>query len=451
MAKKTTSFVCGECGYESGKWMGKCPGCGSWNTMVEEIQLPARQGSASVPDVLLEKPQRIGEIRPDNATRSSTGLTELDRVLGGGLVRGSAVLLGGDPGIGKSTLLLQVCDELSKSMRVLYASGEESAAQIRLRAQRLGVTGKALFVVAENDLDVILAQAEATKCAVLVVDSVQTVYRQEVTSAPGSVTQVREATTALTRLAKQNGISVIIVGHVTKEGAIAGPRVLEHLVDTVLYFEGDRYESFRILRAVKNRFGSTNEIGVFEMQERGMKEVPDPSALFLSDRGTPLPGCAVVCVMEGSRPVLVELQALVCQTAFGTPRRMTAGLDHNRMALLIAVLEKKLGLRMGDQDAYINIVGGLKVDERAADLAVAVALAASLRNAPVRKGTVVLGEIGLTGEVRAVSNAEKRVAECAKMGFERVILPRSSRKGLSAAGMELIGVDTVAEAFEAAF
>ena len=451
MAKKTTSFVCGECGYESGKWMGKCPGCGSWNTMVEEIRLPARQESAAVPDALLEKPQRIGEIRPDNAIRSSTGMAELDRVLGGGLVRGSAVLLGGDPGIGKSTLLLQVCDELSKSMRVLYASGEESAAQIRLRAQRLGVTGKDLFVVAENDLEVILAQAEAAKCAVLVVDSVQTVYRQEVTSAPGSVTQVREATTALTRLAKQSGISVIIVGHVTKEGAIAGPRVLEHLVDTVLYFEGDRYESFRILRAVKNRFGSTNEIGVFEMREQGMKEVSDPSALFLSDRGTPLPGCAVVCVMEGSRPVLAELQALVCQTAFGTPRRMTAGLDHNRMALLIAVLEKKLGLRMGDQDAYVNIVGGLKVDERAADLAVAVALAASLRNAPVRKGTVVLGEIGLTGEVRAVSNAEKRVAECAKMGFERVILPRASRKGLSAAGMELIGVDTVAEAFEAAF
>ncbi len=449
MAKKTTSFVCGECGYESSKWMGKCPGCGSWNTLVEEVQLPDRQ--AAVPGVLLEKPQRISEIRPDNAFRNTTGMAELDRVLGGGLVRGSAVLLGGDPGIGKSTLLLQVCDELSNSMRVLYASGEESAAQIRLRAQRLGVTGNELFVVAENDLDVILAQAEAAKCAVLVVDSIQTVYRKDVASAPGSVTQVREATTALTRLAKQDGISVIIVGHVTKEGAIAGPRVLEHLVDTVLYFEGDRYESFRILRAVKNRFGSTNEIGVFEMREQGMKEVSDPSALFLSDRHAPLPGCAVACVMEGSRPVLAEIQALVCQTAFGTPRRMTAGVDHNRMALLIAVLEKKLGLRMGDQDAYVNIVGGLKVDERAADLAVAVALAASLRNEPVRRGTVVLGEIGLTGEVRAVASAEKRVAECAKMGFERVILPRASRKGLSAAGLELIGVDTVAEAFEAAF
>lgn len=449
MAKSTVSFVCAECGYETGKWMGKCPACGNWNTLVEVDKVPKEAATAAASKSAVE-PELLKDVKADRAKRTKTGMAELDRVLGGGLVRGGTVLLGGDPGIGKSTLLLQVCDELSKDHPVLYATGEESAAQIRLRAQRLGVEGKNLYVLAENELESILERAKELNCAALVVDSIQTVYSGALSTASGSVSQIRQATAALTRLAKDAGVTVIIVGHVTKEGAIAGPKLLEHLVDTVLYFEGDRADSFRILRAVKNRYGSTNEIGVFTMGERGMAEIEDPSALFLPDRDKSVPGCAPMCVIEGSRPMMVELQALVTKTVFGMPRRMAAGLDYNRLALLIAVLEKKLGLAFGDQDAFLNIVGGLRVDDRAADLAVACALYSSLRNVPLPAGCAVLGEIGLTGEVRAVSAAEKRASECARMGFAKLILPRANRKGLSLP-IELIGVGSVEEAFDALF
>ncbi|MGI6151834.1 MAG: DNA repair protein RadA, partial [Christensenellales bacterium] len=411
MAKSTIGFVCAECGYETGKWMGKCPACGNWNTLTEVEKVPKE--ATATPKKIAAESELLKDVKADNARRWKTGMAELDRVLGGGLVRGGTVLLGGDPGIGKSTLLLQVCDELSKHATVLYATGEESAAQIRLRAQRLGVVGKHLYVLAENALEGVLDRAKELNCTALVVDSIQTVYSGALSTAAGSVSQIRQATASLTRLAKDAGVTVIIVGHVTKEGAIAGPKLLEHLVDTVLYFEGDRADSFRILRAVKNRYGSTNEIGVFSMGERGMAEIEDPSALFLPDREKSVPGCAPMCVIEGSRPVMVELQALVTKTVFGMPRRMAAGLDYNRLALLIAVLEKKLGLAFGDQDAFVNIVGGLKVDDRAADLAVVCALCSSLRNLPLPAGCAVLGEIGLTGEVRAVSAAEKRAAECA--------------------------------------
>jgi DNA repair protein RadA/Sms len=448
MAKSTIGFVCAECGYETGKWMGKCPACGNWNTLTEVEKVPKE--ATATPKKIAAESELLKDVKADNARRWKTGMAELDRVLGGGLVRGGTVLLGGDPGIGKSTLLLQVCDELSKHATVLYATGEESAAQIRLRAQRLGVVGKHLYVLAENALEGVLDRAKELNCTALVVDSIQTVYSGALSTAAGSVSQIRQATASLTRLAKDAGVTVIIVGHVTKEGAIAGPKLLEHLVDTVLYFEGDRADSFRILRAVKNRYGSTNEIGVFSMGERGMAEIEDPSALFLPDREKSVPGCAPMCVIEGSRPVMVELQALVTKTVFGMPRRMAAGLDYNRLALLIAVLEKKLGLAFGDQDAFVNIVGGLKVDDRAADLAVACALCSSLRNLPLPAGCAVLGEIGLTGEVRAVSAAEKRAAECARMGFSRVILPKANRRGLTLP-IELVGVSSVEEAFAVLF
>jgi len=439
-------YQCSACGYETGKWMGKCPSCGEWNTIAEKEHEPAVNAAPAAAARALP----LSEIAPDNARRTRTRMAELDRVLGGGLVRGSTVLLGGDPGIGKSTLLLQVCDALSDSGAVLYATGEESAAQIRLRAQRLGVQGKGLLVAAENDLDAIIAAAEKHACTTLVVDSIQTIYTARLPSAAGSITQVREATSALTRLAKRTGVAVIIVGHVTKEGNLAGPRMLEHLVDTVLYFEGDRTDSFRVLRAVKNRFGSTNEIGVFTMTERGMEEIADPSALFLPDRGRGLSGCAPLCVIEGSRPVMIELQALVTKTVFGMPRRMATGLDFNRLSLLIAVLEKKVGVNLSDQDAYINIVGGLRIDDRAADLAAAVALFSSWKDRPVPDGTAVLGEIGLTGEIRPVSAAARRAAECARLGFDRVILPKANRAGI-VLPIEVIGVDTVGDAFRAVF
>ena len=447
MAKTTTSFICSECGYETGKWMGKCPACESWNTLTEVEKVPreARAAAKSTTEAELLK-----EIKADNARRIKTGMAELDRVLGGGLVRGGTVLLGGDPGIGKSTLLLQVCDELSRDNPVLYATGEESAAQIRLRAQRLGVMGKHLYVLAENELDSIIDRAKELKCAAIVVDSIQTVHSGALSTAAGSVSQIRQATSQLTRFAKETGVTAIIVGHVTKQGAIAGPKLLEHLVDTVLYFEGDRSDDLRILRAVKNRYGSTNEIGVFTMGERGMAQIEDPSALFLPDREKSVPGCTPMCVIEGSRPVMVELQALVTKTVFGMPRRVAAGLDYNRLALLIAVLEKKLGLAFGDQDVFVNIVGGLRVDERATDLAIVCALYSSLRNIPLRAGCAVLGEIGLTGEVRSISSAEKRAAECARMGFEKILLPKSNRSGLTLP-IDIVGVSTVEEAFSHLF
>ncbi len=447
MAKTKTSFVCTECGYETARWMGKCPSCESWNTLVEEVSAPQPATAKEARISRGAKLQTLREISADDKEeRVETHVPELDRVLGGGLVKGSAVLIGGDPGIGKSTLLLQVCQALAETMDVIYVSGEESAAQLKMRAQRLGDTGGELALLCETDLDAVERQLQEQNPAVIVIDSVQTMVSAESAGTAGSIAQVRNATGALTRLAKVTGAAVLIVGHVTKQGAIAGPRVLEHLVDTVLYFEGDRYDSYRVLRAVKNRFGSTNEIGVFEMTETGMHGVSNPSELFLSHRPTAIPGCAVLCTLEGTRSVLAEVQALCAYTSFGTPRRTSAGIDYNRMALLCAVLEKKIGLRLADQDIYVNVVGGLRIDERCADLAVVAAIASSLRDCPIREGSVAVGEVGLTGEVRGATQAEKRASECARLGFSRLVLPRHNARGIKAPDIEIVGVDTVEQA-----
>ena len=446
MAKSKTAFVCCECGYESGKWMGKCPECNQWNTLSEQVILSVPAMDESL--YSFAHPILLGDVMTDGAQRLNTGMQEFNRVLGGGLVAGSTVLISGDPGIGKSTLLLQVCQTLSQYGSVIYASGEESPAQIKLRAKRLGIKTEGIYLLCESDLENIETQIHSIKPAVVVIDSVQTVYRRGMSSAPGSVSQVREATATLTRIAKATGVAAFLVGHVTKEGNIAGPRVLEHLVDTVLYFEGDRNDAYRLLRAVKNRFGSTNEIGVFEMCNSGMEEVTNPSALFLSHREEPVPGCAVVCSIEGTRPVMAEVQALTCYTAFGNPRRTSAGIDYNRMVLLAAVLEKKVGLRLFDQDIYVNVAGGLKIDERAADLAVIAAIASSLRNKSIQRGSVAIGEVGLTGEVRAVANVEKRIAECCKLGFSRIVMPKINAS-IQNFGVQIISVKNVSEALEA--
>lgn len=438
MAKtQKTIFVCGECGYESGKWLGRCPNCDSWNTMVEAVPSPAQQAGGLVARAL-----PLAQVRADAAKRVSSGMGELDRVLGGGIVGGSTVLLGGDPGIGKSTLLMQTADRLAALGTVLYVSGEESAAQLKLRAERLGLRSD-ILILAETDISVIEAEALRVKPAYLIIDSIQTMYCGELTSAPGSVSQVRESTAFLTRIAKTSGCAVFIVGHVTKEGAIAGPRVLEHMVDTVLYFEGDRHDSFRLLRAVKNRFGSTDEIGVFEMRDTGMEEIPDPSALFLS--GTNAPGCAVCCAMEGTRPMLAEVQSLISASPFSNPRRMAAGLDPNRLILLLAVLEKKAFLSLADKDVYINVVGGLRLEERANDLAVAMCVASSLLEAPLPPHTACIGEISLTGEIRPVSRIDKRVSECARLGYGNVILAKGAKLP-KLADVNLIRVSTLGDA-----
>lgn len=451
MAKAKTMYLCAQCGYETSRWLGKCPQCESWNSFSEEsVEVtPTAKASARRMSSGVIRATKLNEMQNDETRRLQTGMDELDRVLGGGLVRGSAVLIGGDPGIGKSTLLLQICRTLAEKGKVLYVSGEESAAQIKMRARRLGIESEELYILCETDMDVIGEQARLIAPDVMVIDSVQTVYRPELSSGAGSVTQVREATAALTRFAKQTGAAVFIVGHVTKQGAIAGPRVLEHLVDTVLYFEGDRQDAYRVLRTVKNRFGSTNEIGVFEMRDTGMAEVPNPSALFLSEREQNVSGCAVMCTVEGTRPVLAEVQALCSFTTFGTPRRTSAGIDHNRMALLCAVLEKKVGLRLSDQDIYVNVVGGLRIDERCADLAVLSAIASSLHNKRIRDHSVALGEVGLTGEVRAVTQMEKRLQECAKQGYARVILPKKNMQKYQHIPIELVGIRTVSEALSA--
>ena len=449
MAKNKTRYVCSECGYETSRWLGKCPECENWNTLTETAPEPSvdvakkikRRPGANA-DVLL-----IDEVPEEGLIRMSTGVSELDRVLGGGAVEGSVLLIGGDPGIGKSTLLTQVSANMAKvGKTVLYVSGEESAKQIKMRATRLGASGSGFYILPENDMNAIEARLESVSPDILVVDSIQTMYRPDMASAPGSVAQVRECAAQLMRYAKTNGCCVFLVGHVTKEGAIAGPRVLEHMVDAVLYFEGDHQRQYRLLRAVKNRFGSVNELGMFEMTGEGMREVPEASEALLSERAVGMSGSAVLCAMEGSRSVLADVQALVASTVFGNPRRMASGVDQGRLALLLAVLEKRAGLPLYNQDVYVNIAGGLQLTEPAADLAVVAAVASSAKNRALDARVAVMGEVGLAGEVRAVGQIERRVCECSRMGFTRIILPRGNMRGLTAPeGAQLRPVATVAE------
>ncbi|MBS4221061.1 DNA repair protein RadA [Bacillus sp. FJAT-49711] len=456
MAKKKTKFMCQACGYESAKWMGRCPGCGEWNQMVEEVDIIGKQPRRSFQHTSTEevsKASPITSIETENEPRVTTELKELNRVLGGGVVPGSLILIGGDPGIGKSTLLLQVSAQLAAvNPKVLYISGEESVKQTKLRADRLNVSSPELYIYSETNLEMIHQTIENLSPQFVVIDSIQTVYHPEVTSAPGSVSQVRECTAELMRIAKTKGIAIFIVGHVTKEGAIAGPRLLEHMVDTVLYFEGERHHTYRILRAVKNRFGSTNEMGIFEMKESGLEEVANPSEIFLEERSKGTSGSTVVASMEGTRPVLVEIQALISPTSFGNPRRMATGIDHNRVSLIMAVLEKRVGLLLQNQDAYLKVAGGVKLDEPAIDLAIATSIASSFRDKQTRATDCIIGEVGLTGEVRRVSRIEQRVQESAKLGFERVIIPANNIGGWKVpAGIEVIGVNTVGEALQYAF
>lgn len=450
MAKLKSLFVCSQCGYESAKWYGKCPGCGEWNTMNEEI--PQTAVKASKRAVSLQPVMKLQDITEDVEKRISTGIKELDRVLGGGIVEGSLVLIGGDPGIGKSTILLQACQFIGKNKSILYVSGEESANQIKLRANRLGVTTSNLGILAQTDVGSIIETIRTDKPDLVIIDSIQTMILDECSSSAGSVTQVRECTNIFMRTAKSFGIPIFVVGHVNKDGAIAGPKVLEHIVDTVLYFEGERNYSYRLLRSVKNRFGSTNEIGVFEMQQDGLKEVENPSLMMLSGRPKNTSGTCVACVMEGSRPILAEVQGLVTATGFGTPRRMSTGFDYNRMAMLLAVLEKRAGYFFNSMDTYINVVGGLRLDEPAADLTVAMALVSSLKDIVINDNVIAFGEIGLAGEIRAVSCCEQRVAEAYRLGFEKCIIPFHNYKSLSKdlkINADIIPVRTIREAFSA--
>ena len=447
MAKaKKSVFFCQNCGHEESKWLGQCPACKEWNTFVEEKVTSVKAGT--VRDKKEAQIVTLSSVETDEDERMMTEMAELDRVLGGGIVPGSLVLVGGDPGIGKSSLLLPVCQRLAAmNKKILYISGEESLKQIKLRANRMGDFSHTLFLLCETNLDMIRNVIEQQTPDMVVIDSIQTMYNEEVGSAPGSVSQVRESTNILMQLAKGLGISIFIVGHVTKEGTVAGPRVLEHMVDTVLYFEGDRHASYRILRAVKNRFGSTNEIGVFEMQKRGLVEVENPSEFMLSGRPEHASGSVVACAMEGTRPMLMEIQALVCKSSFGMPRRTAAGLDYNRVNLLMAVLEKRAGLPRSSYDAYVNIAGGIRMNEPAADLGIVMAIASSYKNKPVSEDAIVFGEVGLSGEVRAVTMPEQRVAEAKKLGFKTCILPEVSVKGLGQVeGIEVIGVRSVNQA-----
>ena len=444
MAKIRTKFVCSECGSESPKWMGKCPECGQWNTLVEEVEQRDSQAQQSFAGIL-SKPESLLDISEDIEERLSTGSYELDRVLGGGIVKGSLVLVGGDPGIGKSTLLLQIANNIgNKGKKVLYVSGEESTAQIKLRAFRMDIRSGNIFLVSENNTQNVDIYVRDMKPDILVVDSIQTMYNPAITSAPGSVSQVREATLGLMKIAKQDGIATFIVGHVTKQGSIAGPRVLEHMVDTVLYFEGETHMSYRVLRAVKNRYGSTNEIGIFEMGDKGLTEVPNPSEMLLSGRMEGATGSCVISAMEGTRAMLVEVQALLSHTGFGVPRRNATGVDYNRVALLMAVLEKRVGMQLGSSDSYVNVVGGIKLNEPAADLGIVAAIASSFRDREIDGSTVIIGEVGLAGEVRAVNFVEKRVNEAAKLGFKRCIIPENNLSRLNdKSGIEVLGVSNV--------
>lgn len=449
MAKgKSSVFFCQSCGYESTKWMGQCPACKEWNTMVEEVV--DKKTTVTHKQITELQVSKLNDVQSSSEERLDTHIKELNRVLGGGIVPGSLVLVGGDPGIGKSTLLLQTCRSLSdQHTSVLYISGEESLQQIKMRADRIGTFSDEMMLLCETNLDLIQGVIEERRPQVVVVDSIQTMFRENVNSAPGSVSQVREATSVLMRLAKERGIAIFVVGHVTKEGTVAGPRVLEHMVDTVLYFEGDRYAAYRILRAVKNRFGSTNEIGVFEMCQTGLREVPNPSEYMLDGKPQNASGSIVVCTMEGTRPLLVEIQALVCHSAFGMPRRTAAGVDYNRVNLLMAVLEKTVGVKLADQDAYINIAGGMKISEPAVDLGLVLSIISSFRNRPIAEDVICFGEVGLSGEVRSVNMVEQRIAEARKLGFKQCILPKVCMKNIQQVdGMQLKGVENVREALE---
>lgn len=451
--KAKSVYICNECGYKSLKWMGKCPGCSKWNTLEETLETPvvkkqsaAGAGMTAVKSTL-NQPQQITTVKRGYESRFSTGMRELDRVLGGGMVNGELILVGGDPGIGKSTLLLQICETIGKTKKILYVSGEESAAQIKIRAERLGVNCENLFLISETDVETILSHITDSKPEVVIIDSIQTMHIESIQSAAGSVPQVRETTNALMRLAKSLAISMFIVGHVTKDGSLAGPRVLEHMVDCVLYFEGDRQMSFRILRAVKNRFGSTNEIGVFDMRDVGLVEVANPSQLLLEGRPENISGSAIVCAMEGSRGVLAEIQALVTPTGFGNPRRMSAGIDLNRVFLLIAVLEKRARMNLSNSDVYINVAGGLRIDETAVDLGICAAIAASMSDSVIPPDMLFIGEVGLGGELRAVAQVEKRLIEAANLGFRTAIVPKQCLRGITPPkDIKVFGVRTIGEA-----
>ncbi len=453
-SKLKSLYVCSECGYESAKWYGKCPSCGDWNTLNEEI----RDAVSVKTSVIAERrkpsslPVQISKITTEDEQRYYTGLKELDRVLGGGIVKGSLILLGGDPGIGKSTILLQICSHLGKILRILYISGEESKRQIKLRAERLGVNSDNLYIMTETDISVIADQIQSESPDLVMIDSIQTMNYRELSSSPGSVTQVRECTNILMRTSKALDIPCIVVGHVNKDGAIAGPKVLEHIVDAVLYFEGDRQMSYRILRAVKNRYGSTNEIGVFQMNDDGLSEVENPSLMLLSGRPKNVSGTCVACTMEGSRPILAEIQGLVTNSGYGNPRRMATGFDYNRMSMLLAVLEKRCGYFFSSLDAYVNVIGGLRLDEPATDLALALALVSSLKDIVVAEDLLAFGEVGLTGEIRSVNHASQRVTEAARLGFKRCIIPYHNLKALNLpkdCDIEIIPVKNIRDAVSA--
>lgn len=450
MAKIKSVYICSQCGYESPKWYGKCPSCGEWNTMNEEIKQQAIVSSSKAKFAAYTPPVQISNISTDDEIRYSTGLSELDRVLGGGIVKGSLVLLGGDPGIGKSTILLQICQHLGVNNKILYVSGEESKRQIKLRADRLNVNNDNLYIQTQTDVELVSETIRQDKPDLVMIDSIQTMSLTELQSSPGSITQVRECTNYLMRVAKSLDIPLIIVGHVNKEGSIAGPKVLEHIVDAVLHFEGDKQMSYRILRAIKNRYGSTNEIGVFQMTDCGLLEVENPSMMLLSGRPKNVSGTCVACAMEGTRPILAEIQGLATTTGYGNPRRMSTGFDYNRMSLILAVLEKRAGYYFSNTDTYINVVGGLRLDETAVDIAVAMALISSLKDVVIPEYAIAIGEIGLAGEIRSVNHISQRVTEAIRMGFKRIIVPYHNMKDLNIkSDAQIIGVKNVRQAFEA--
>ncbi len=451
MAKIKTKYVCQSCGYENPKWLGKCPECMKWNTFVEEIEDKSSKSNhreTFVIDKSSQKPVNINSITIKHEERFSSGINELNRVLGGGIVRGSLVLVGGDPGIGKSTLLLQVSESVAQSgKKVLYISGEESESQIKMRAERLNAKSENLFIMAENNLNIIEHNLEGFDPDLIILDSIQTVFTPDIASAPGTVSQIKEGTSRFMRISKKMGISTFVVGHVTKEGSLAGPKIMEHMVDTVLYFEGERYNTYRLIRAVKNRFGSTNELGVFEMSEKGLQELENPSKALISEKPENASGSVIVSTVEGTRPMLLELQALVSPTSFGIPRRTATGIDFNRVNLLLAVLEKRAGMQIQNQDVYLNIVGGIKINEPSMDLGVILAVASGFRNIPISGEVAVTGEVGLTGEIRGVSYIEKRISECRKLGFKKIIIPKSNYEAVKdVKGIEIWPVENVRQA-----